>query len=371
MTPSLSRRNFLQALALAGAAAALPTAPGCRTFNGSAAQRRTLGHGAAAMEVSALGFGAMGMSYNRGPAKDPKAMARLLNEVADRGVTLFDTAEVYGPHTNERLVGAALGARQRRGELAITTKFGHRIERGRHLHGELDSRPATIRRVAEESLRRLNVESLDLFYQHRADPKVPCEEVAGTVAELIREGKVRRFGMCEVTAETIRRAHAVCPLTAVQSEFHLMWRGQQESVFPTLSALGIGFVPYSPLNRGFLAGGLTEATRFDPANDNRATLPRFTPQALKANAPIVEALRAFGAPYGATPAQVALGWLLAKAPWIVPIPGTTRLDHARENLAAADLRLPAAEWARLEGSVAALPILGDRYNAEQQRQVAH
>lgn len=367
----LSRRAFLETLALAGAAASLPALSGGQTCDTpQAGPRRTLGRGEAALEVSPIGFGAMGMSYNRGPRKDPKAMARLLNQAADMGYILFDTAEVYGPHTNERLVGEALGARQRRGELAIATKFGHRIESGHHVHGELDSRPQTIRRVAEESLRRLRVECLDLFYQHRADPKVPCEEVAGTVAALIREGKVRRFGMCEVSAETVRRAHAVCPLTAVQSECHLMWRGPREKLFPTLCELGIGFVPYSPLNRGFLTGAITPETRFDPTNDNRGTLPRFTPEALRANAAIVEALRAFGEPYGATPAQVALGWLLAKAPWIVPIPGTTRLDHARENLATLNFRVPADAWARLERTVAALPIVGDRYDATQQRQVA-
>ncbi|WP_082621642.1 aldo/keto reductase [Bordetella sp. N] len=327
---------------------------------------RALGSGDFRMEVSALGFGVMGMNYNRGVHPDRNAMIGLLRQAAERGVTLFDTAQIYGPFVNEALAGEALYPF--RNSVNVTTKFGHRIVDGKYIEGELDSSPSNIRRVAEASLKRLRVETIALFYQHRLDPAVPIEEVAGTVKDLIREGKVRNFGLCEVSAQTIRRAHAVQPVTAVQSEYHLMWRDQEE-IFPVLEELGIGFVPYSPLNRGFLGGGITEYTRFDSGNDNRSTLPRFTPDAIRANQAIVEVLSTFGRTRGLTAAQVALAWALAKAPWIVPIPGTTKLAHLDENLRAAHVSLTEGDVSELEASVATIQIVGDRYPAAQQKQV--
>lgn len=379
---SSQRRNLLKASAAVGAAVcATPLLVGAANAQQSAApasgnnamdlsnitRRRTLGSGDARMEVSALGFGVMGMNYNRGVHPDRKAMIELLHQATERGVTLFDTAQVYGPLINEELAGE--GLYPFRGKLSVTTKFGHRIVDGKYIDGELDSSPQNIRRVAEESLKRLRVETIELFYQHRLDPAVPIEDVAGTVKDLIREGKVRRFGLCEVNAQTIRRAHAVQPVTAVQSEYHLMWRGQEKEVFPVLQELGIGFVPYSPLNRGFLGGGITEYTRFDLGNDNRNTLPRFTPEAIRANLAVVEALNAFGRTRGLTSAQVALAWMMAKATWIVPIPGTTKLAHLDENLRAAEVAMTSAEVQELEIAVSKIQIVGDRYPASQQRQV--
>lgn len=282
-------------------------------------------------------------------------------------MTLFDTAIVYGPLNNEMLAGEALESF--RGRVNVTTKFGHEIVDGKAT-GRQDSRPETIRRYCEESLKRLRVDSIALFYQHRFDPDVAVEEVAGTIQDLIKEGKVQRWGMCEVSAETIRRAHAVCPLTAIQSEYHLMHRLVEENgVLDVCRELGIGFVPYSPMNRGFLGGCINEYTRFDPQNDNRQTLPRFTPVAIRANTRIVDVLQQFGRTRGMTSAQVALGWLLQKAPWIVPIPGTTKLSHLEENLRSLDFKLDTGEWKELQETVAAIPVTGDRYNAEQQRQV--
>ncbi|XAH22085.1 aldo/keto reductase [Xylophilus sp. GW821-FHT01B05] len=330
-------------------------------------KRRALGSGDVRMEVSALGFGVMGMNYNRGVHPDRKAMIGLLHQAAERGVTLFDTAQIYGPLVNEELAGE--GLYPFRGKVNVTTKFGHRIVNGKYFEGELDSTPQNIRRVVEESLQRLRVETIELLYQHRLDPAVPIEDVAGTVKDLIQEGKVRRFGLCEVNAQTIRRAHAVQPVTAVQSEYHLMWRGQEREVFPVLQELGIGFVPYSPLNRGFLGGGITEYTRFDSGNDNRNTLPRFTPEAIRANLAVVEVLNTFGRTRGLTSAQVALAWMMAKAPWIVPIPGATKLAHLDENLRTAEVTLTPAEVQELETAVSKIQIVGDRYPASQQKQV--
>lgn len=327
---------------------------------------RTLGSGTAAMTVTALGFGCMGMSYNRGPAKDEKEMTKLLHKAVDYGITLFDTAEIYGPHTNEILVGKALHKYK---DIAVTTKFGHKIVDGKYYHGELDSRPKQIRKVCDESLKRLRRDVIDMFYQHRFDPKVPVEDVAGTVKELIQEGKVKHFGMCEVSPEIIRKAHAVQPITAIQSEYHLMWQEPARNIFPTLEELGIGFVPYSPLNRGYLTGTLNENTRFDALNDNRATLPRFTPEAMKDNMIIVDTIKEFGQSKGATSAQVALAWLLHKRPYIVPIPGTTVEAHLKENLASVNLEWSDKEWQELENKIAKIEIAGDRYNAEQQKQV--
>ena len=374
-SPTPGRRGFLKtgaaALCAAPAMASAATPPAASTCGGmdlpNITQRRTLGSGDWRLDVSALGFGVMGMNYNRGLHPDRKAMIALLHQAAERGVTLFDTAQVYGPLINEELAGE--GLYPYRDKVSVTTKFGHRIVGGKYIDGELDSTPQTIRRVAEESLKRLRVDAISLFYLHRLDPAVPIEDVAGTVKDLIREGKVRRFGLCEVSAQTIRRAHAVQPVTAVQSEYHLMWRTQEKDVFPVLQELGIGFVPYSPLNRGFLGGGITEYTRFDSGNDNRNTLPRFTPQAIRANLAVVEVLNAFGRTRGMTSAQVALAWLLAKAPWIVPIPGTTKLAHLDENLRATEMTLNPADVQELEAAVARIRIVGDRYPAAQQKQV--
>jgi len=249
------------------------------------------------------------------------------------------------------------------------TKFGHDIVNGKPT-GRVNSRPEQIRKVAEGSLKRLRLETIELFYQHRFDPEVPIEDVAGTVKELIREGKVKRFGLCEVGPETIRRAHAVLPVTAIQSEYHLMWREPEAEVLPVCEELGIGFVPYSPLNRGFLGGDITEYTRFDSGNDNRDNLPRFTPEAIKANLAIVDELNRFGRTRGATAAQVALAWLLAKKPWIVPIPGTTKLAHLEENLKAADFTFGADEISKLEAAIAKIKIVGDRYPASEQKKIS-
>lgn len=357
--------SFSRIMAATDAESAKPAANGTNTatVNG----RRTLGSGKASMEVSALGFGIMGMTYNRSRHPDKKQCIRLLHEAVERGITLFDTAIIYGPLTNELLAGEALSEFKDR--INVTTKFGHEVIDGKGT-GRQDSRPATIRRYCEESLRRLRLDTLPMFYQHRADPNVPAEEVASTIADLMKEGKVQYWGMCEVSADTIRRAHAVCPLTAIQSEYHLMHRDvEHNGVLDVCRELGIGFVPYSPINRGFLGGGINEYTVFDPTNDNRQTLPRFQPDAIRANTRIVAALQAFGRERGMTSAQVALGWLLQKEPWIVPIPGTTKLSHLEENLRTPDFSVAADEWTELERIVEAVPVVGDRYNAEQQRQV--
>lgn len=378
---NISRRGFLKTAAAIGAAvAAAPTVEKAnaagRIISGQNASvkktngtlpHRTLGTGKAAMEVSALGFGVMGMTYNRSQHPGKEQCIRLLHEAMERGVTLFDTAIIYGPLTNERLSGEALGAYM--GKVNVTTKFGHEVIDGKAT-GRQDSRPATIRRYCEESLRRLRTDAIPLFYQHRFDRNTPVEEVADTINDLIKEGKVLHWGMCEVSADTIRRAHAICPLTAIQSEYHLMHREvERNGVLDTCRELGIGFVPYSPLNRGFLGGDLNEYTEFDPANDNRPTLPRFTPEAMRANYRIVNVLQRFGRERGMTSTQLALGWLLQKAPWIVPIPGTTKLSHLEENLHTLDFTLSHDEWKELETAVAAIPVTGDRYNTEQQRQV--
>lgn len=384
-TGKVSRRNFLKVSATMGAAMCVPSvinnAVGANpiiggTNNTSATntdidlpfitKMRTLGSGRAAMEVSALGFGVMGMNYNRGPHPDKKAMIRLLHQAVDHGVTLFDTAEVYGPFINEELAGEALSPYK--GKVNVTTKFGHDIVNGKGT-GKVNSRPENVKKVAEESLRRLKIDSIPMFYQHRYDPSVPIEDVAGAISDLTKEGKVQRWGLCEVSPEIIRRAHAALPLTAIQSEYHLMWRLQEEQVLPLLEQLGIGFVPYSPVNRGFLGGNINEYTQLGPNNDNRAALPRFTPEAIRSNYRIVEALNVFGRTRGYTAAQVALAWLLSRKPWIVPIPGTTKLAHLEENLRSVEVALSNAEWQDLEREVFAIPIVGDRYNAEEQKKV--
>lgn len=327
--------------------------------------KRVLGRGEAQMVVSELGFGAMGLTFHRGVPKDPREMKALLKLAADNGINFFDTAEIYGPFTNEELVGEALGHRL---DVFIATKFGHRIaDNGQPVYGALDSSAQRIRKVCEESLRRLKRDHIDLFYQHRVDPMVPIEEVADTVKTLIKEGKVLHFGLCEANEEIIRRAHKVQPVTAVQSEYHLMWR-LPESYFNALEELGIGFVPYSPLNRGFLGGLINENTTFSSFNDNRSQLPRFTKNALKKNYPIVQTLHDFGQRYGATVAQVELAWLLKQKPWIVPIPGTTRLDHLVENMKTIECHIPDSAWKALESKLDGFPIEGDRYGAVEKRQ---
>jgi aryl-alcohol dehydrogenase-like predicted oxidoreductase len=321
--------------------------------------------GTSGLEVSALGLGCMGMSYHRGPAPDRNAMIALIRQAVELGVTFFDTAEVYGPFINEELLGEALTP-FRKG-VAIATKFGFNFEDGKSTG--LNSRPEHIRQVAEKSLQRLRSECIDLFYQHRADPDVPIEEVAGTVKDLIRQGKVKHFGLCEISAETIRRAHAVVPVTAVQSEYSLMWREPEAEILPTLGELGIGFVPYSPLGRGYLSGTFNENTKFDSSNDNRATLPRFTSQALKANQVLVDLLNEFGQRKGATTSQIALAWVLAQKPWIVPIPGTTKLARLEENLKSADLEFSPDELRDLDHAMSKIKLHGDRYPAEQKKLV--
>jgi aryl-alcohol dehydrogenase-like predicted oxidoreductase len=318
------------------------------------------------MEVSGLGFGVMGMNHHRGPHPDRKAMIALLQQAAERGVTLFDTAQVYGPFINEELAGE--GLHPYRNRVSVTTKFRFRFIDEKQVAGELDSRPENIRRVAEESLKRLRVEAIDLFYQHRLDPAVPIEEVAGAVSDLIRQGKVKRFGLCEVGAQTIRRAHAIQPVTAVQSEYHLMWREPEKEVLPALEELGIGFVPFSPLGKGFLTGKIDEHTTFD-STDFRNVVPRFTAENRKANLAFVDWLRTFAARKQATPAQIALAWLLAQKPWIAPIPGTTKLHRLEENLGAAALELSAADLREIDGAAAGITVHGARYPEHLQRLV--
>jgi len=325
-------------------------------------EKRTLGR--AGLEVSAIGLGCMGLSHAYGPATDRQQALALIRGAVERGVTLFDTAEVYGPFTNEELLGEALAPFRR--QVAIATKFGFKIVDGKQVG--LDSRPEHIREVAEACLKRLRTDVVDLLYQHRVDPDVPIEEVAGTVKQLIEQGKVRHFGLSEAGASTIRRAHAIQPVTALQSEYSLWWREPEREVLPTLEELGIGLVPYSPLGRGFLTGAISEHTRF-AANDFRNLLPRFTPEGLKANQTLVDTIRQIARRKGATPAQIALAWLLAQKPWIVPIPGTTKLHRLEENLAATDVRLTREELRDIESTVGRVEVQGDRYPADLQERV--
>jgi aryl-alcohol dehydrogenase-like predicted oxidoreductase len=318
-------------------------------------QRRTLGK--SGLEVSALGLGCMGMSFAFPPFPDRKAMVALIRAAVERGVTFFDTAEAYGPFANEELVGEALAPVRDR--VVIATKFGFRFGPDGKQVGQ-DSRPEHIREVADASLKRLKTDVIDLFYQHRVDPNVPIEDVAGTVRDLIRAGKVRHFGLSEAGARTIRRAHAVQPVTALQSEYSLWWRKPEEEVIPVLEELGIGFVPFSPLGRGFLTGRIDETTTFE-SGDFRNIVPRFTPEARKANQALVDLLRAIGARKRATPAQIALAWLLAQRPWIAPIPGTTKLPRLEENIGAAALELTAEDLREINGAAATIAIQGARY----------
>jgi aryl-alcohol dehydrogenase-like predicted oxidoreductase len=328
-------------------------------------QTRTLGTGSGALEVSALGLGCMGMSQGYGPAPDKPEAIALLRTAVDRGVTLFDTAQSYGPFTNEVLVGEALAPVRDR--VVIATKFGHDFGPARdHMGPGLNSRPEYIKLTAEDSLRRLGVETIDLFYQHRVDPDVPIEDVAGAVKELIREGKVKHFGLSEAAAPTIRRAHAVQPVTAVQSEYSLWWRRPEETVLPALAGLGIGFVPYSPLGKGFLTGAIDDRTEF-AGDDIRTTIPRFAPEAREANRALVELLGRVAQRKGATPAQIALAWLLAQKPWIVPIPGTRRLDRLDENLGAAAVALTPGDLGEIEAAAARITVQGARYPEHLER----
>jgi aryl-alcohol dehydrogenase-like predicted oxidoreductase len=319
------------------------------------------------LEVSALGLGCMGMSFGLGPAADKQEMVKLLRTAVERGVTFFDTAEVYGPFANEELVGEALAPH--RGQVAIATKFGFKLDpSGGPQWTGLDSRPEHIREVADASLKRLRVDAIDLFYQHRVDPEVPIEDVAGAVKELIRQGKVRHFGLSEAGVKTIRRAHAVQPVAALQSEYSLWWREPEQEVIPTLEELGIGFVPFSPLGKGFLTGTIDEHTSFD-SSDFRNVVPRFTPEARKANQALVDLLKAIAKRKQATPAQIALAWLLAQKPWIVPIPGTTKLSRLDENIAAADLDLTGEDLREIDGAASKITVQGARYPERMQRMV--
>jgi aryl-alcohol dehydrogenase-like predicted oxidoreductase len=324
-----------------------------------AVAKRTLG--TSGLAVSALGLGCMGLSYHRSSTLDRNEAIAVIRQAVDLGVTFFDTAQVYGPFTNEQLVGDALAPV--RDDVVIATKFGEADVTGRPA---LSSRPELIRQTTDASLTRLGVETIDLLYQHRVDPDVPIEEVAGTVRDLIAQGKVRHFGLSEAGAQTIRRAHAVQAVTAVQSEYSLWWRQPEDEVLPVCAELGIGFVPYSPLGRGFLTGAIDEHTTFDSA-DNRNDLPRFTVEARTANQVLVDRLRAIGERKGATPAQLALAWILARAPWIVPIPGTTKVHRLEENLRATTLELTSNDRAEIDRAATEVTIVGDRYPAELAR----
>jgi aryl-alcohol dehydrogenase-like predicted oxidoreductase len=324
-------------------------------------QKRKLGN--SNLEVSAVGLGCMGMSFSYGPPKDKKEMTDLLHAAVERGITFFDTAEVYGPFLNEELLGEALAPY--RGKVVIATKFGFDLSpdldpRGMKGAPGVNSRPEQIKRAVEGSLKRLRMESIDLLYQHRVDPNVPIEDVAGTVKELIQAGKVKHFGLSESGVKTIRRAHSVQPLNAVQSEYSLWWRKPEQEVIPTLEELGIGFVPYSPLGKGFLTGKIDENAKFD-SSDFRSTLPRFTPEALKANRALIDLLGRIAKRKTATPAQIALAWLLAQKPWIVPIPGTTKLDRLEENIGAATVELTPNDLRDIDAAASQIKVEGARY----------
>ncbi len=325
-------------------------------------QKRKLGK--SNLEVSALGLGCMGMSFSYGPPKDKQEMISLIRSAVERGVTFFDTAEVYGPYINEELVGEALAPF--REQVVIATKFGFKLDPHTGKQAGLDSRPEHIKQVAEGSLKRLKVDAVDLFYQHRVDPDVPIEDVAGAVKDLIQQGKVKHFGLSEAAAKTIRRAHAVQPVTAVQSEYSLWTRGPEKEVLPTLEELGIGFVPYSPLGKGFLTGKMDENTKLD-SSDFRNILPRFTPEARKANLALVDLLGKIGERKKATPAQIALAWLLAQKPWIVPIPGTTKLNRLEENIGAAAVELTPDDLREIESAASKITVQGARYPEQIER----
>lgn len=317
-------------------------------------------------EVFAIGLGCMGMSFGYGPAKDKKEMITLIRKAVELGVDFFDTAEVYGPFTNEELVGEAL--EPFRGKVIIATKFGFDLSGTNPIQGKLslNSSPENIKRAVEGSLKRLRVETIDLLYQHRVDPNVPIEEVAGTVKELIEQGKVKYFGLSEAGASTIRRAHAVCPVTAVQHEYSMWWTRPEAEIFPVCEDLGIGFVPYSPLGKGFLTGTIKKDTQFD-SSDFRNIVPRFSPEARKANMALVELIKKIAKRKGATPAQIALAWVLAQRPWIVPIPGTTKLERLKENIGAVEIKFTEDELKEIDEALSKIPIQGNRYPDELEK----
>lgn len=327
-------------------------------------EKRRLGN--STLEVSAIGLGCMGMSFGYGPPKDRQEMIGLIRAAVDQGVTFFDTAEVYGPYINEELVGEAL--QPFRQQVAIATKFGFRLDPETGKQAGLDSRPEHIKAVAEASLKRLRTEVIDLFYQHRVDPQVPVEDVAGAVRDLISEGKVRHFGLSEAGVRTIRRAHAVQPVTALQSEYSLWWREPEQEILPVLEELGIGFVPFSPLGKGFLTGAIDEKSSFD-ATDFRSVVPRFSPEARKANKAVVDLIAEMAQRKNATPAQIALAWVLAQQPWIVPIPGTTKLARLEENLRATSVELSPAELEQIGTATSQIAIEGERYPEAAQRMI--
>jgi aryl-alcohol dehydrogenase-like predicted oxidoreductase len=318
-------------------------------------QKRKLGN--SGLEVSAIGLGCMGMSFGYGTISDEKEMIALIREAVEMGVTFFDTAEVYGPYFNEELVGKAL--QPFKGKVAIATKFGFNFQDG--VNTGLNSRPENIKKVAEESLKRLRIEAIDLFYQHRVDPNVPIEDVAGAVKNLIQEGKVKHFGLSEAGVQVIRRAHAVQPVTALQSEYSLWWREPEDEIIPTLEELGIGFVPFSPLGKGFLTGKMDQNTTFD-SKDFRSTVPRLSPENLKANRTFVDLVAAFAQRKNATPAQIALAWVLAQKPWFVPIPGTTKLHRLHENLGASAIEFTADELQEINTASSKIVVQGERYS---------
>ncbi|KMY49791.1 aldo/keto reductase [Peribacillus loiseleuriae] len=324
-------------------------------------KKRLLGN--SGLEVFAIGLGCMGMSNGYGPVSDKKEMISLIHAAIDRGVTFFDTAEVYGPYVNEELVGEAL--EPFKGKVVIATKFGIQMENGKQV---LDSKPETIRQSVEGSLNRLKVDTIDLYYQHRVDPNVPIEEVAGAVQDLIKEGKVKHWGLSEAGVQTIRRAHAVQPLTAIQSEYSMMWRSPEEELLPTLEELGIGFVPFSPLGKGFLTGKIDKNATF-ASSDFRSIVPRFKPENIEANQILVELIKKIAVGKDATPAQIALAWVLAQKPWIVPIPGTRKLERLEENLGAADVELTAEELHDLNDALSKIEVSGERYPAEYANRV--
>ncbi|MBA4099580.1 MAG: aldo/keto reductase [Rhodospirillum sp.] len=327
-------------------------------------QKRKLGN--SGLEVSAIGLGCMGLSFGYGPAVEKQEGIALIRSAVEHGVTFFDTAEVYGPYTNEELVGEALVPFG--GQVAIATKFGFKLDPRTGQQLGLDSRPEHIKEVADASLKRLKIDAIDLFYQHRVDPEVPIEDVAGAVKDLIRAGKVKHFGLSEAGVQTIRRAHAVQPVAALQSEYSLWWREPEQEVLPTLEQLGIGLVPFSPLGKGFLTGAISETTTFDK-HDFRNIVPRFSPEARKANQAIVDVVRDLAAEKGVTPAQIALAWLLARKPWIVPIPGTTKLHRLEENVGAAAVTLTPDDLGNIERAVSKVPVQGARYPEHLQKLV--
>jgi aryl-alcohol dehydrogenase-like predicted oxidoreductase len=327
-------------------------------------KKRTLGK--SNLEVSAIGLGCMGMSFGYGPAADKKEMISLIRTAVERGVTFFDTAEVYGPFTNEELVGEALGPI--RDQVVIATKFGFKLDPNTGKQAGLDSRPEHIKEVAEASLKRLKTNVIDLFYQHRVDPNVPIEDVAGAVKDLIQQGKVKHFGLSEAGVKTIRRAHKIQPVAALQSEYSLWWREPEAEVLPALEELGIGFVPFSPLGKGFLTGKISEDTQFDKT-DFRNIVPRFTPENRKTNQPVVDLIGKFAQQKKVTPAQISLAWLLAQKPWIVPIPGTTKLHRLEENIGAAAVELTREDFRQLEAATSTVSVQGARYPEELQRLV--